>query len=455
MEKVVSPKFTITYAGKDISEDISRYLISVVYTDRTQGESDEVEITVEDSDRLWMDSWYPSKGDKLEMSIGYDDLMIDCGSFTVDEIELHGPPDTVTIRALAAGINSPLRSKRSQAHEDQTLRQIAEVVAARQSLTIEDGTTTTTRIKVNFAADRAEMTDAASDARRALGTNIKQLYVDTINDHYTALLQTADNLTQKGKPDEATEIRQTVALWRSAWIAKALPDIATTRQTILNFAARLDAIAASLKDVDQTVTRSKLDQKITRSTQNRETDLEFLRRIAMQFGVIFSVRGDLLIFASMYDIETGGANGVIGRSDVTSYNFKDKTTRTYTAARVSYHSALDKKEIVSEVQASSLDGVGEMATSGDTLLITQRVESEAQAEEIAKAALWHANSKTAEGTLEMPGRPTVVAGINIALSSDFGVMAGKWHVSESSHKIDRSSGYTTSVTIKRVAKSSE
>ena len=456
METVSSPIFEVVYAGKDVTEDITRYLISVTYTDRTQGQSDEVEIVLEDSERLWMGSWYPSKGDKLQLAMGYLDFMIDCGEFTVDEIEMHGPPDTVTIKALAAGINSPLRTKRSHAHEEQTLRQIAEVVAGRQSLTIEDGTTTSTRIKVNFGAERTEMNKAAADARAAMQTYVKQNYYDVINEHYPALLATSDTLIQKGKSEFATEIRQTLQLWRMAWRYDDLPDIQTSLNTIEAFAKRLNEMAASLKDVDQTITRSKLDQQVFRATQNRETDLEFLKRIAMQFGVLFSVKGTILVFTSMYDIE-GTAQSVseFRRADLISYSFKDKTTSTYKIARVSYHSAADKKDITSEVDSSTLDGLADVGTSGDTLLITQRVESEAQAEEIAKAALWHANSKAAEGSIEMPGRPTVVAGINVTMAAEWGVMAGKWHVMESVHKIDKSGGYTTAASIKRVATSQE
>jgi phage protein D len=451
MEKVSSPSFEVLYAGKDITTDISAHLISVSYSDRTEGESDEVEIVVEDTDGKWMNEWYPEKGDRINLSVGYDGNMLDCGEFTIDELELDGPPRTLTIRALAAGINSPLRSKRSSAHESQSLRQIAEAVAARQGLTIEDGTASTSRVRVDYSAERAELSKAAADARAALQANILERYKNVVREHYAALLLAADSLTTKTRGEDAAEIRQTVALWQAAWLYNQLPDIQKTRQTISNFAARLDAIAASLKDIDQTITRSKLDIQVARATQDRETDLEFLRKLAARYGILFSVRGTVLVFTSMYDIEGAGPVATLGPSEITRYSMKDKATKTYTRARVSYHDPVRRKEVVAEVEASDLPASGELVTV-DVLLLSDRVEDDAQAQEVAKAALYRVNSKTAEADIELPGRPMLVAGINLVLTN-MGVMSGTWHVLESQHRIDKSSGYVTAVKLKRVKKS--
>lgn len=129
METVKVPRVKIEYEGKDISQDISKYLISVQYTDNESKESDEVSFTLEDKHGLWKSEWLPKKGDKISLSIGYDDNLLNCGKFTIDEIEMSGPPDIVVLRGLAAGINSPLRTKGSRAYEGQTLRQIAQAVA--------------------------------------------------------------------------------------------------------------------------------------------------------------------------------------------------------------------------------------------------------------------------------------------------------------------------------------
>ena len=43
------------------------------------------------------------------------------GLYTVDELELSGPPDTLTIRAKAANIRSSLKEHKTRAWDDTTL----------------------------------------------------------------------------------------------------------------------------------------------------------------------------------------------------------------------------------------------------------------------------------------------------------------------------------------------
>lgn len=137
-EFVRKAKFKLLYNNVDITSDITKYGISISYTDNDEGESDAVDVTLEDVDALWRNSWYPHKGAALALSIGFndDDKLIDCGTFEIDEIAMQGPPDTVTIKALAAGITKAMRTKRTHAFENQTLRQIATYIALKNKLTL-------------------------------------------------------------------------------------------------------------------------------------------------------------------------------------------------------------------------------------------------------------------------------------------------------------------------------
>ena len=125
-------KYAILYNNKNITNDISRFMLSLTYNDKTQGESDDIEIELEDKDGLWQNSWYPEKGAKITMSIGN----LKCGVFEIDEIEVKGPPDTVSIRAMATGVTNSLRTTKSDAHENKTLKQIAEKIAQKNGLTV-------------------------------------------------------------------------------------------------------------------------------------------------------------------------------------------------------------------------------------------------------------------------------------------------------------------------------
>lgn len=135
MVDVKQPKWVLEYEGKDISKDVSPYILQITYTDALQGESDSLEINLEDRDSRWKNGWWPQKGDKIKLQIGYTgEKLVSCGTFTVDEVELNGPPDTVSLRALSAGVKESLRTKNTVAYEKQTLGQIAGGIAKKHSL---------------------------------------------------------------------------------------------------------------------------------------------------------------------------------------------------------------------------------------------------------------------------------------------------------------------------------
>lgn len=138
MEEFVKvPKFKIIYQGKNITQDISKDLISVTYTDATEGESDEIELSIADPKRKWIAEWRPAKGDSLTLSIGYDENLMPCGTFAVDQIDYSISPSVMQIRGLAAATNSPLRTKNNRSFENQTLRQIAQRIATEQGLQLQ------------------------------------------------------------------------------------------------------------------------------------------------------------------------------------------------------------------------------------------------------------------------------------------------------------------------------
>lgn len=133
-------KYEILYNSINITSDISNYLTSITYTDHTAGESDELSIDVEDSSGLWSGPWYPEKGANLSARFLMEDgRVLNCGDFTLDELTGkgdRGSGNTMTIKALAAGINQSIRTRISYAHENKTLRQIAQTIATKYGFTI-------------------------------------------------------------------------------------------------------------------------------------------------------------------------------------------------------------------------------------------------------------------------------------------------------------------------------
>jgi len=351
MSTAPQPKFKLLYAGKNITNDIAPYLISLTYTDKIEGESDEIDIQLEDSKLLWQGSWYPTKGDKMELWIGFGNQQVKAGAFEVDEIELSGPPDTVNIRGQATGIKKALRTKRMTAFENVTVKQLADKIAAKNGLSVEG----------------------------VFGKNAQLVH--------------------------------------------------------------------------------------KRISQNRETDLEFLKRVAQGYGIVFSVRSDKMVFTDQQQLEKRAASLSIDKTDVSRWSLRHKSVKTYAGAQAAWKNPDTDKVVQSVYQPVEgmvpdfLKGsvnsetfkeyVGDFGNSADVLQIKDKVENEAQADAKAQAALYRANTKEYEGDITVYGDPLICAGNNIDLTG-FGRMSGRWSITESTHTFTRSGGYSTSATLKRV-----
>lgn len=131
--------YEIFYNGKNVSRDIVPFVKGLSYTDNTTKESDEIEILLDDSLKLWQFDWYPTKGDKMQIKIFSDEGTLNCGVFTIDQMTANftGDGDEVTIKAIAAGTNNELRTIRSYAHEHKSIREIANTIASKNGITLE------------------------------------------------------------------------------------------------------------------------------------------------------------------------------------------------------------------------------------------------------------------------------------------------------------------------------
>lgn len=135
---VPEPVFVLRYNLKDITHDITAYATSITFTDKLSGESDELEVELEDSEQRWRDAWYPGMGDTLALQLGFKGKpLTDCGGFSIDEIELSGPPDSVSIRGRSAPVTRAMRTKSNRGFENTTLAAIAGRIARKHKLKLE------------------------------------------------------------------------------------------------------------------------------------------------------------------------------------------------------------------------------------------------------------------------------------------------------------------------------
>ncbi|HGA5503366.1 TPA: phage late control D family protein [Salmonella enterica subsp. enterica serovar Potsdam] len=135
---VPQPVWSLVYNQKDITRDVSVYVTSVSYTDKLSGESDEIQVDLEDSEGRWRDAWYPGKGDTLTLRMGYaGEPLRECGTFSIDEIALSGPPDRVSLRGLATSVTVAMRTRMNRGFENTTLAAIAQRIAGKHHLQLQ------------------------------------------------------------------------------------------------------------------------------------------------------------------------------------------------------------------------------------------------------------------------------------------------------------------------------
>ncbi|MCX9004253.1 phage late control D family protein [Citrobacter portucalensis] len=129
----VAPAYMLTLDGADITQNFSDRLIGLTMTDNRGFEADQLDIALDDTDGLVE---LPPRGASLTLWLGWQgSALVNKGSFTVDEIEHRGAPDTLTIRGRSADFRGSLNSRREQSWHGTTLGVIVETIAQRNKLT--------------------------------------------------------------------------------------------------------------------------------------------------------------------------------------------------------------------------------------------------------------------------------------------------------------------------------
>lgn len=252
----------------------------------------------------------------------------------------------------------------------------------------------------------------------------------------TGLFQ-VDELTLTGPPDQIS-IKAI-----SSFISKSLRtknNKAFEAQTLKQI-AQYFCTKHGLSLVDET--GSMLSQiYLDRKTQEDKTDLQFLAELATEYGFIFSVKGDKLVFTSYYNLDNAPAVKDISVKQIGSYSLTEKTYDTYASSTI-VKRVSRKKSLIDDTQEDILN------TTADKQVHRGHVENAKQAEIVNKSGLWNKNRFKQAGSInDLPGDPELVAGINFNLTG-IGQSSGTYHIVKSIHTISGDGAYTTSLEVRR------
>lgn len=147
---VISAYAIVNWAGKSVSEALSRYVVSLSYTDVLDSNkvgTDSVSLALSNHDGRFFDAWYPQSGDTLECGIGWQDSNGDrhswmWGKFTIDEVTFQLNPDRVSIGANAKpDVRGSIDNEENAVYENTSFVGLAERIAQEagvQTLIAED-----------------------------------------------------------------------------------------------------------------------------------------------------------------------------------------------------------------------------------------------------------------------------------------------------------------------------
>lgn len=135
-------KLLLIYNNVDISQELSEYMTGWTYTDNMSGAADDLQISLENRDLLWISDWVPEKGATLSAGIirenwneeGKNDSLR-LGTFDIDEIEASAPPSTAVFKSVSIPESSSLRGEnKNRAWEKTKLSVIANDISKQAGL---------------------------------------------------------------------------------------------------------------------------------------------------------------------------------------------------------------------------------------------------------------------------------------------------------------------------------
>ena len=134
---IIIATLEIFYEGKNITQDISPFITAFTLTDNAGAKADDLSLTLEDRESLWLTHWMPSKSDMIAVTVIDEDGKSAHGwpAFRVDEIDYTIPPHSITIKAKSVSIKSSLQyEQHNRAWENITLETVANDIAQSHGL---------------------------------------------------------------------------------------------------------------------------------------------------------------------------------------------------------------------------------------------------------------------------------------------------------------------------------
>ncbi len=406
------------FKGKDISKELSKYLISMTYTDNEEDKADDISLTLDDREGRWIKDWLYTGRKKKTITGG----ITKAGSTTT-----------------TGNITGLIHDTVIETEKDITVQGSG---STGYSLKGQDngGTVKTKASKNKAGTVKAEKTE--ENTKRAFkGTEIHALVVQKnfLSDGKDKVLDCGvfeiDEVSCQGPPQKLTikatsipyktHLRQT--RHRKAWENTSLKNIAS------KIAKRSGMKIMYI---------SKFNPVYKRKEQKNKTDIAFLKMLCKKAGISLKVTSKIIVLFDAAEFEKKNEVKKItaGKSNITSYSFSTKTAdKAYSGCHVQYTDPRTKKKTEYTYKP------GNASKDGQMLEIKQKVSNIEEAKVLAKKSLRQKNKGETTAEFTLVGDVGYVAGITVRVKG-FGEFDGKYIVEQAVHTV--TGGYKVQVKLR-------
>lgn len=420
------------FKGRDISKDLSKYLLSLSYTDKEEDETDDISISLDDREGKWIKDWLnTNKTAKTKTETVTTKGGVKVGNI----VQFKGGPVYISSMAAEPTVTRGASKCKctianSNAHPYHLISQDGAKVYGWVNASDVEGETVTTK-----------KTTKATEKRAFKGTEIHAMVIqkNPYSNGKDKVLDCGvfeiDSVSYTGLPQKLsikatsipykTELRQTKH--SRTWENTTLKNMGS------KIAKRNGMKFMYLSDSNPTYKRKE---------QVNMTDIAFLKKMCKKAGISLKVTSKTIVLFDAADYEKKKEVKKIkaGKGNILSYSFSTKTADTaYSSCHVIYTDPNTKKTIEATYTPENAN------SDGQKLEIKQKVSSVAEAQELARKSLRAKNKGETTAEFTLVGDVDYVAGITVRVYG-YGEFNGKYIVEQATHSI--TGGYKTQIKLR-------
>ena len=431
-DKTVARRTTVKlyFKGMDISKELSKYLLSLSFTDKEEDETDDISLSLDDREGNWIKDWLNTNKTTNKETVITGEIRE--GSI----VQFKGGPvyisSTATEETIIRGASKcKCTMINSNLHPYHLISQDGKKVYGWVNASDVESQVTITTPK----AIKTEEKKAFKGTEIHAMVIQKNPYTDGKDKVLDCGVFEIDSVSYSGPPQKLiikatsipykSKLRQTK--YNRIWENTTLKNIAQKIAERSNF------------DV---MYLSNSNPVYARKEQINITDIAFLKKMCKKAGISLKVTSKTIVLfdAADYENKTEIKKIKAGKGNIISYNFSTKTVDTaYSSCHVIYTDPNTKEIIEATYTPENANA------DGQTLEIKQKVSSVAEARELAKKSLRAKNKGETTAEFTLVGDVDYVAGITVRIYG-YGEFNGKYIVEQATHNI--TGGYKTQIKLR-------